>query len=133
MGVLAQNSPNPISDGFQQPQLDQPPLPPLPVATNTNIVDAVNAIRQVVQQLGSPKTLPKGNNQSGSNSGRPGDNKSKKNQDKQQAARWTEQSRKTVQVRVYNPDDHDQYVDVEQIDQLIMVDKITGATWTWNR
>ena len=133
MGVVASNNPNPASDSFQAPQQEQPPLPPMPVATNTNLVDAVNSIRQVVQQLGSPKTLPKGNNNSGSQNGQRGQSQKQNNKAKQHPSRWMEKSRVTVKVRVYNPDDHEQYVDVEQIDQLTMIDQITGATWVWQR
>lgn len=128
MGVVASNNPNPGTSSFQQPQLDNPPLPPLPIANSGNLVNTVNAIRQVVQQLGSPATLPKGNNHSGTNTGQSGNKQSK-----QKTSRWSEQSRTTSKVRVYNPDDHEQYVDVEQINQLTMVDKITGATWVWRR
>jgi hypothetical protein len=128
MGVVAANNPDPAAAGFQQPQQVQPPLPPLPIANSGNLVDTVNAIRQVVQQLGSPATTPKGNNHSGTNSGQSGNKQSK-----QKTSRWVEQSRQTGKVRVYNPDDHEQYVDVEQINQLTMRDQITGATWVWSR
>lgn len=47
--------------------------------------------------------------------------------------RWIEQDRVTETVRVFNPQDHDQYVDVQQINKLTMRDPITKETWVWDR
>jgi len=46
---------------------------------------------------------------------------------------WVEDSRKTETVKVYNPDDRSQFIEVERINQLVMKDKNTGNKWTWNR
>ncbi len=46
---------------------------------------------------------------------------------------WVETGRVTELVRVFNPNDHTQYVDVERINQLVMADKVTGQVWEWNR
>ncbi len=46
---------------------------------------------------------------------------------------WIELKRVTATVRVSNPQDDSQFVDIEQINQLVMVDRVTGATWVWNR
>ncbi len=46
---------------------------------------------------------------------------------------WIEFKRVTATVRVSNPQDSSQFVDIEQINQLVMVDRVTGATWVWNR
>lgn len=46
---------------------------------------------------------------------------------------WVEFSRVTETVRVTNPSDSSQFVDVQRINQLRMIDKVTGFTWEWNR
>lgn len=46
---------------------------------------------------------------------------------------WQEQSRRTAKVRVTNPQDETQFVDVQVINQLVMVNATTGETWVWNR
>ncbi len=52
---------------------------------------------------------------------------------KKDDGRWSEAARVVETVRVYNPNDREQYVDVEQINQLKMRDKVTGEQWTWDR
>jgi hypothetical protein len=49
--------------------------------------------------------------------------------------RWVELpgSRVTATVRIYNPSDKTQYIDVLRINQLTMGDSITGEKWIWNR
>jgi len=46
---------------------------------------------------------------------------------------WRETGRVTEMVRVFNPTDHTQYVDVERINRLTMADQVTGQVWEWNR
>lgn len=129
MGVLPGNQPSSAFDiNFDQPELPQ--LPAMPIATLDNFINSINSIRQVVQQLGAPATLPKNNNNAGNRSQQP--NKPNK-QDKPKKSRWIEKTRRTSKQKIYNPDDHDQFVEVEQIDSLIMIDQTTGATWTWTR
>lgn len=36
-------------------------------------------------------------------------------------------------VRVYNPQDHSQYVDVQQIVSMTMADPATGQIWYWQQ
>lgn len=139
-GVLPSNQPSQFDPNFQQPELSQ--LPPMPIADAANFVQAINAIRQVVQQLGSPKTLPKGNN---NGTTRSGNNKQpqksrpqpkNKDQDKKapvKEARFTETQRKTSKQRVYNTEDNTQWVEFDQIDFLEFTDKVTGATIVWVR
>jgi hypothetical protein len=47
--------------------------------------------------------------------------------------RWKESKRTTEVVRVFNPNDHSQFVDVERINQLTMTDGVTGESWSWSR
>lgn len=46
---------------------------------------------------------------------------------------WVEFSRVTENVKVTNPSDPTQFVVVNRINQLRMIDQITGFTWEWNR
>ena len=45
--------------------------------------------------------------------------------------RWLEQYRVTAIVRIFNPEDDSQWVDVERIMKLVMEDQITGELWVW--
>ena len=45
---------------------------------------------------------------------------------------WVEDSRTTQVVRVYNPNDKSQWVDVERINNLTFVDQDTGGVWQWS-
>jgi len=51
----------------------------------------------------------------------------------QKGGRFIERSRQTKKVRVTNPDDENQWVDVMVITALTMVDTKTGETWDWTR
>ncbi len=51
----------------------------------------------------------------------------------QKPARWTESGRTTQKVRVFNPDDHNQFVDVLRINTLTLADGVTGESWFWAR
>jgi hypothetical protein len=46
---------------------------------------------------------------------------------------WVEAFRTTATVRVENPDDSSQFVEIERINQLVMRDTVTGSTWEFNR
>jgi len=45
--------------------------------------------------------------------------------------RWVERERTVQNVRIFNPNDNSQYVDVVRIVKLIMEDVITGELWWW--
>jgi hypothetical protein len=53
------------------------------------------------------------------------------NTDKFANIRWVEKERTTQNVRIFNPNDNSQYVDVVRIVKLIMEDVITGELWWW--
>lgn len=55
------------------------------------------------------------------------------NNPKQVGGRFIEISRTNKIVRVYNPQNKQQYVDVKQIVALTMKDKYTGETWVWKQ
>lgn len=46
---------------------------------------------------------------------------------------WVEFSRTSENVTVTNPSDPSQFVVVNRINQLRMIDQVTGFTWEWNR
>lgn len=45
--------------------------------------------------------------------------------------RWLEDYRVTQIVRIHNPDDFEQWVEVERITKLVMKDQINGDLWVW--
>jgi hypothetical protein len=49
----------------------------------------------------------------------------------QPTIRWLEKSRTTTIVRITNPSDENQWVEVERIQTLTMEDQITGDLWYW--
>lgn len=109
--------------GLTPPQ--QPTGPaflPVPEAHDLpSLIQAVNAIRQNLQRLQNQNTpLGKG--------GQSKNTPTKPN-------RWTEDpgSRVTTKVRVTNPNDSTQFVDVEQVTSIGMKDGITGDMWKWTR
>lgn len=96
-------------------------LPSIPAATDlSSALRAIAAMRQAIQQLSNQITKDNGV----INGFR---------QDRNQGATWTEDSRVTETVRVTNPQDENQYVDVERINSLSMKNRDTGQTWKWKR
>jgi hypothetical protein len=45
--------------------------------------------------------------------------------------RWVERERVSQNVRIFNPSDRSQYVDVVRITKLVMEDVLTGELWWW--
>lgn len=96
-------------------------LPSIPAATDlASALRAISAMRQAIQQL---------SNQITQDNGVINGFRTKQNQ----GATWTEDRRVTENVRITNPEDDSQYIDVERINMLRMKNKDTGQTWTWNR
>lgn len=95
-------------------------LPAIPPAGNTiaSLQATVNIMRQVIMLLAGQQGSP---GQNGTSATPP------------KPARWTEQSRQTETVRIFDPNDKSVFVDVERINKLIMHDGVTGESWTWNR
>lgn len=98
-------------------------LPAIPPAGPSleSLVHTVNAMRQVIIFL-SGQRGPQGAQ------GAKGD-PAKKNP----PVRWNESSRVVETVRIFDPNDHEVFVDVERINNLTMKDGVTGETWTWDR
>lgn len=105
---------------------DQPPplnLPSIPPAgpTIASLTATVNAMRQVLIFL-SGQRGPQGAQ------GAKGDPAKKT-----PPVRFGELSRVVETVRIFDPNDHDTFVDVERINNLTMRDSVTGEVWSWDR
>lgn len=100
-------------------------LPAVPIAQPNleSLVNAVNALRQVVNILSGQQSVDGANGFSNSFS------TTKPKTD----GTWIEEKRVTQTVKVYNPDDRTQYIEVERINGLVMRNKDTKQTWVWKR
>lgn len=102
--------------------------PPIPPAHDlASALRAINAMRNLLQQL---MDLLSHNNLFPHPPGKRGGFKVV---DPKKQAAYQEVHRTTKVVRVYNPQDKSQYVDVEQIESLLMRDTKTGEVWAWKR
>lgn len=45
---------------------------------------------------------------------------------------WVETNRVVTPVRIFNPNDREQWVDVERISQLTFADRNTDGLWQWD-
>lgn len=105
----------------QPPNSTAPSLPSIPLATDLkSALMALNAIRQILNTITS-SSKPLVTN-----------NVTTKNPDKN-GSTWVEISRVNETVKVTNPNDDSQYVEVQRINKLVMQDQKTGQKWTWNR
>lgn len=118
--------PTPIEqpDGIQNPSI--------PIATDLqSALAAINAMRMILMRLANLQ--PRFD---GSGNGRGGriDTRSKSEQPKnKKPGRWNEISRITKKEKVYNPEDKEQFVEVERMNRLVMQDTLTGEQWIWSR
>jgi hypothetical protein len=106
------------------PGLGGPPQP-----TIQSLMRAVIDLQRVVRSLsGQQQTTRPSSDKTGSNG-------FKTKEDKKKEERWTEEARVVEKVRVFQNNDKtsDNWVDVEQINQLKMRDKVTGERWAWDR
>ncbi len=90
-----------------------------------SMMRTLNALRQVVNKMNGKD--PDNRNRS-TTYGMTSSNSNKKPQ-------WSEVSRKTEKVKVYqgNDKDSENWVEIEQINQLVMQNKNDGQKWEWNR
>jgi hypothetical protein len=111
------------------PQPAGPTLPTVPVP-----VGATPAMQALINGYNGLAgfTPPRGGGVSGAG-GLSGFKTKPQTPPKQEVGRFVEQSRETKKVHVTNPDDDQQFVDVEVITKLTMVDTKTGETWIWTR
>lgn len=94
----------------------------LKIPPNANLQQVISILNRNFQAL-SPST-PKP-------SGRTTATTKKSNELKK--TQWEEVTRTLKIVRVENPNDSTQFVDVEQINSLTMRDRKTGEVWKWTR
>lgn len=108
-------------------QPTSPAIPSVPVAQPNlaSLTAAVNTLRQVVLRISGQ------NNNNNNNGGQTNNFTSTQGANKK--GRWAEASRVVETVRVFNPNDDTQYVDVQRINKLVMKDGVTGEQWVWNR
>jgi hypothetical protein len=96
--------------------------PAIPHANDlASALAAIAALKKIVEGW----TLPHPDNNEGGISG------FKTNPSKQ--SRWTQANRTVERVKIFNPSDSSQFVEIDRINSLTMVDKVTGETWVWNR
>jgi hypothetical protein len=111
------------------PQPAPTTLPAIPQATSDpeSLLAAIQALTAGYNQLaGMLDQRPQSVNGVDGQPGAPG-------QKGKSGGNWTEQSRQVKTIRVFNPNDKTQFVDVQVINQLVMIDQSTSKTWTWNR
>lgn len=102
-------------------------LPSIPPATDlASALAAISALTAAVNTMLGRTAVPT-NKGGGFNVIDPTSKKAKPQ------PRFNESSRVTEVLRIYNPDDKAQFVDVQQIKQLTMRDSVTGEQWVWNR
>lgn len=98
-------------------------LPAIPPATDlASALAAINQIRNVIHILAGQQ----GNAGPRGASGKDGTNANANVQ-------WVEESRVEETIRIKNPDDPTQFVDVKRINQLKMKDQKSGQAWVFNR
>ena len=102
-------------------------LPAIPPAQPNiqSLMNTVNALRQVVNQLTGRQGSQGPAGQAGAQ-GKPGTSAK---------GTWSEQNRQEETVKIYQNNDPStgNYVEVKQINKLVMENKDTGQTWTWKR
>jgi hypothetical protein len=107
------------------------PSIPLPEPTIPGLVASVSALKNAVELLSGQNNNVK--KVSGVINGFSIKDNSKQQKKTPAQGRWVETNRVTATVRITNPQDSTQYVDVLRINQLTFTDSVTGETWVWNR
>lgn len=96
-------------------------LPQVPPATDLpSALAAIAAIRLIINQITNVNNTTNGPRGGGSGSS-------------SEDADWVEDSRVSEKVRVYNPEDKKQYVDIQRINRLVMKNTKTKQHWQWDR
>jgi AAA+ superfamily predicted ATPase len=87
------------------------PASPVAIPRPTDLPSAINAINQLITML-NPLVI--------NNLGFP------------YVPQWQEVKRNVQTVRIFNPNDREQWVDVERITNLVFQDQSTDALFQWN-
>jgi hypothetical protein len=94
-------------------------LPSIPNATDLpSALAAIAALKKTIELITQPINI----NNSTNVSAQPA-----------KPQRWSQASRTTERVKITNPADQSQFVEIERIKALTMKDQITGETWVWKR
>jgi hypothetical protein len=112
-----------IFPGQKQSQFQ--PIPPVNPNDPYSIMRAIQVINnnfQILNRLGNFRDPNDPNNQSSFGI-----------KSQAEVGNFTEKTRTKQTKRIYNPQDHEQYVDVEEITGLTFVDSKGGRTITWKQ
>jgi hypothetical protein len=105
-------------------------IPTIPLAYDlASALAAINAMRQAIQVLGRQITI---NNTFVSPGRQGGNNTSKSKPPSDGDFNEVPGSRKTETVRITQANNPNNYVEVEQINSIMLKDK-SGETWVWKR
>lgn len=102
-----------------------PNLPAIPTAQPNDmgsIIAALNALKMAFELLAGQRKQPAPFTGGGL----------LKSAKAQKKGRWVEIQRIVKPVRVFNPNDHSQYVDVQRTEKLVLQDSVTGEIWLYN-
>jgi hypothetical protein len=130
-----------IDPRFKDPWAPTILSPSIPVATDDNLVDTVNALRSTVLTLTNQNTG--GNNggfQTANNASNPlnpnnnNENNAINQLAKNAAGNFAVVEQVVQQVKIYDPNDASKktFVTVSQVIKLVLKQQTTGAIWTWN-
>jgi hypothetical protein len=111
-------------------QPDPKTLPNIPIATDlSSALTALNAMRQWMYSMRGGN----GSGDGGTGSGRGGRVGGKKEDPQKKIGRWNEISRTKEKKKIFNPEDKEQWVEVERINSLTFQDSLTKEQWIWKR
>lgn len=120
----------PPANQSANPQVhDLPGLGGPPQPTIASLVRAVTDLQRVVKSLSGQVQPIRPSDNTGSNGFKTKEDKKKDD------SRWSEEGRVTEKKKIYQNNDKtsDNWIEVEQINQLKMRDKVTGEHWAWDR
>lgn len=105
-------------------------VPTIPIATDLNsALSALNAVRAWINAQQQPPAGGAGGGSGGTIIPPP---PKQPPQPKPTTGRWNELSRTTQLVKITNPADPTQFVEVLQLSSLTMQDSQTKETWVWH-
>ena len=112
-----------------QPKATIMPAIPNPSPSIAGLMATVVALKRAVETMNQSNNAGNGTGGINGFTLNPGD-PSKKTQ---KQPTWVEINRTKETVRVFNPNDSSQYVDVERINKIVWRDTVTGELFTWTR
>jgi len=121
----------PVCHASTDQVIEQPPpvqFPSVPRAVDLqSALAAINALTRIVMMLAGQQPAPWMQGPQGVR-GAAG-----KNAPPGKKPRWAEVNRVMKKVKIENPSDSAQFVEIERIERLVMRDSVTGQTWDWKR